>query len=331
MGPSPAASAAPAGPASAGGEPRFGVLMAPPLTSGSVVETARRVEELGYDAFFLPDHFNEVISPVPALAAAAVATSLRIGSYMLVNDLRHPAMVARDFAALDEISEGRAELGIGAGWWPADYRAVGLEMDRAPDRISRLREAVSLIRSCWTDEEVDHEGRWYRTRLIPQVRPVQQPHPPIMVGGGGPRILRAAAEMADVVSIGISLPSGRRADVHAAAGRATFDEVAQKVQTAREQTARVEAQRARLVDMLLLRVVVDENSERAVDRVAAMHGLSPEQVRRSPYLQVGTASEVAGGLEGLAAAGVGSFVVRVADMESGAQVRAEMRSRRRGR
>ena len=296
--------------------PRFGVLFAPPLVDGSVVEVAKRAESLGFDAFYLPDHFNEVISPVPALAAVAGATSLRVGAYMMANDLRHPAIVARDFAALDVLTEGRVELGIGAGWWPADYHAVGLDMDRPGQRISRLREAVHLIRSCWTDDEVNHEGRWYRTRLKPMTRPVQEPHPPIIVGGGGPKILRVAAEVADVVSIGTSLTSGKRADIPTVAASAVFDDVARKVRTARD-----ESRRNALIDILLSRVAVGDRSAELVESVADTLGVTPDQVRASPYLQVGTLPEVVSGFKRLAALGVGSIVVRTSDMEAAAQVK----------
>lgn len=303
---------------------RFGVLYSPPLTYGSVIEAAERAEELGYDAFYIPDHFNEVISPVPALAAAASASSLRIGAYMLANDLRHPAVTARDFAALDELSGGRVELGIGAGWWPPDYRALGREMDRPSDRISRLREAVDLIRACWTRDEVDHEGRWYRTRLTPMVRPVQKPHPPIIVGGGGPKLLQTAAEAADVVSITASLRSGRREDMPAIAAGTSFEEVSGKVNAVREGSGRNV-----LIDMLFFRVAVGDRSGEVVEEVAAGHGVAPEQVRRSPFFQVGTPEEAADGIDRLAECGVGSFVVRGGDMEAGAQVKALLEERRR--
>ena len=298
---------------------RFGVLLSVPLPDEPVVETARRAEALGYDAFYIPDHFNEVPSPVPALAAVAGATSLRVGAYMLANDLRHPAMAARDFATLDVLSGGRAELGIGAGWWPVDYRAVGLDMDPPSDRISRLREAVQLIRSCWTDDEVSHEGRWYRARLVRAVRPVQEPHPPIIVGGGGPKILRVAAEVADVVSVNISLASGRRRDMPAVNAAAVYEEMARKIRTARRDT-----RRNALIDMLLFRVVIGRSSTEAIESVAEEHGVAPDQVRHSPQFQVGTLEEVVAGFERLVRLGVRSFVVRSVDLKAGAQVKAEL-------
>lgn len=296
--------------------PRLGVLMAPPIVEGSVVEVARRAEALGFDAFYIPDHFNEVLSPVPAIAAVAAATSMRVGAYMLANDLRHPAMVARDFAALDVLSGGRVELGIGAGWWPADYHAVGLDMDRPSLRISRLREATDLIRTCWLDGEVDHEGVWYQARLKPMTRPVQDPHPPIIVGGGGPKLLRVAAEVADVVSIGIPLTSGRRADMAHTAASATFEEVARRVRTARE-----ESPRKPIIDILLFRVAVADRPQELIDSVAEDGGVTSAQVRESPYLQVGSLPDVVAGFERLVGVGIDSIVVRAADMEAAARVR----------
>lgn len=302
--------------------PRFGLLFAPPIGPEPVVEVAKRAEALGFDAFYVADHFNEVISPVPTLAAVATCTSLRVGAYMLANDLRHPVLVARDFAALDVLSEGRVELGMGAGWWPADYRAVGLDMDRPGARISRLREAVELVRACWTGKQVDHQGEWYRAHLKPMFRTVQRPHPPIIVGGGGPKLLRAAAELADVVSIGISLASGRRADMPAANAAATFEEVERKVRTARR-----ESRRSAAIDMLLFRVAVDERSSELVDSVAAAHGVPPEQVRASPFMQVGSLDEVVAGFERLVASGVDSIVVRSSDMEAGSQIKEALVAR----
>lgn len=290
--------------------------MAPPIVEGSVVEVAKRAEALGFDAFYLPDHFNEVLSPVPAIAAVAAATSMRVGAYMLANDLRHPATVARDFAALDVLSGGRVELGIGAGWWPADYHAVGLDMDRPSRRISRLREAANLIRDCWVDEEVDHNGAWYQARFKPMTRPLQDPHPPIIVGGGGPKLLRVAAEVADVVSIGISLTSGRRADMARTAGSATFEEVARKVHT-----ARAESPRDPLIDILLFRVAVADRPQELIDSVAEVGEVTSGQVRESPYLQVGSLTDVVAGFERLMEAGIDSIVVRAADMEAAALVR----------
>ena len=162
---------------------------------------ARRAEELGYDVLLVPDHLGGQLSPVPALAAVAMATTrLRIGSFVFANDFRQPLVLAREAATLDWLSAGRFEFGIGAGWNTGDYRQLGIPYPRPGLRIERLAEALPLIRRLMGGETVDHEGRHYRlegARVAP--RPVQRPWPPILVGGGGPRLLRVAAREADIV------------------------------------------------------------------------------------------------------------------------------------
>jgi probable F420-dependent oxidoreductase len=161
----------------------------------------RRAESLGYDILLVPDHLTGQLSPVPALAAAAAATSrLRIGSYVFANDFRHPLLLAREAATLDALSGGRLEFGIGAGWRVSDYSQLGVPYDAAGRRIDRMEEALAIIARLLAGETVTHAGRHYqlkRARVSP--RPVQQPRPPLMLGGGGPRMLRIAAREADIV------------------------------------------------------------------------------------------------------------------------------------
>jgi probable F420-dependent oxidoreductase len=162
---------------------------------------ARRAEELGYSALLVPDHLAQQLSPIAAMAAAAAATTtLRIGGFVFANDFRHPLMLAREAATLDLLSNGRLELGLGAGWRTADYRQLGMTYDAPGRRIDRLVESIGLVRRLLAGETVTHAGPHYQlgaARIWP--RPVQQPHPPIIMGGGGPRILRLAAREADIV------------------------------------------------------------------------------------------------------------------------------------
>jgi probable F420-dependent oxidoreductase len=164
---------------------------------------ARRVETLGYEALYIPDHLGNQLSPMPALAAAAaVTTRLRLGGYVFANDYRSPLLLAREAATLDHLSGGRVDFGIGAGWMTSDYRQLGLRYDRPGVRIDRLVESVGVIRALFAGEPVTHRGMHYRldeARLAPL--PVQRPHPPFMIGGGGPRMLRFAAREADIVGI----------------------------------------------------------------------------------------------------------------------------------
>jgi len=165
------------------------------------VALARRAEELGYSAMLIPDHLGQQLSPIAALAtAAAVTSSLRIGGFVFANDFRHPLMLAREAASLDLLSNGRLELGLGAGWRTADYRQLGMTYDAPGRRIDRLVEAAGLVKRLLAGETVTHRGPHYElgaARIWP--RPIQQPYPPIIMGGGGPRMLRLAAREADIV------------------------------------------------------------------------------------------------------------------------------------
>lgn len=149
----------------------------------------------------MPDHLGGQLSPISALAhAAAVTTRLRIGGFVFANDFRHPLILAREAATLDLLSAGRLELGLGAGWRTADYRQLGLPYDPAGRRIDRLVESVGLVKRLLAGETVTHNGPTYRmgaARVAPS--PVQRPHPPILMGGGGPRMLKLAAREADIV------------------------------------------------------------------------------------------------------------------------------------
>lgn len=167
------------------------------------VTAAWRAEELGYNILLMPDHLGGQLSPIAALTAAAAATTrLRVGSYVFANDYRHPLVLAREAVTLDLLSGGRFELGIGAGWNIADYRKLGLSYDPAPRRIDRLTEAVPLLKRLLAGEVVDHTGLHYRldgANVGPM--PVQRPRPPLLIGGGGPRMLRLAAREADIVAL----------------------------------------------------------------------------------------------------------------------------------
>jgi len=167
------------------------------------VVSARRAEELGYNILLMPDHLGSQLSPIVALMAAAAATTrLRVGSYVLANDYRHPLMLAREAATLDLLSGGRFELGLGAGWSVADYRMLGLPYDPTPRRIDRLTEAAPLVKRLLAGETIDHKGPHYRLGgAHTGLAPVQRPRTPLLIGGGGLRMLRLAAREADIVAI----------------------------------------------------------------------------------------------------------------------------------
>lgn len=174
-------------------------------------EVAQRAEALGYDTLLMPDHITDQLAPVAALTAIADATTtLRVGSFVFDNDYRNPVMLAKEATTLDLLSGGRLEFGLGAGWNTRDYRQLGIPYDTPKVRVDRMEEALGLIKRLWTEEKVTHEGTYYRVRdatVLP--RPTQRPHPPLMIGGGGPRMLRIAAREAQIVAIAPTLnPKG---------------------------------------------------------------------------------------------------------------------------
>jgi probable F420-dependent oxidoreductase len=164
---------------------------------------ARRAEELGYDAFMIPDHLGRQFAPIAALATIAAVTSrIRIAPFVFANDFRHPLILAGEAATLDVLSGGRLMLGMGAGWRVTDYRQLGMPYDEPRVRVDRLVESVGIVKRLMAGEVLTHRGAHYqleRARLAPL--PAQRPHPPLIIGGGGPRMLRFAAREADVVGL----------------------------------------------------------------------------------------------------------------------------------
>lgn len=186
---------------------RFGAIASQAPSGEEWASLARRVEELGYSTLLLPDTLGRTLPPIPALAAAAAATtSLRVGTYVLANDFHHPVQVARDAAAIDFLSGGRFELGIGAGRDSGgeEYRILGLPFESGGSRVRRLEESLGILRGLFAGETVSFSGRHYQVEgaeVFPA--PVQQPGPPILVAGRGRRMLSLAARFADVVALGL--------------------------------------------------------------------------------------------------------------------------------
>lgn len=189
---------------------------------------ARRAESLGYDVLLMPDHLGRQLSPLAALAAAAaVTTRLRVGGFVFANDYRHPLVLAREAATIDHLSGGRFELGLGAGWNTADYRRLGRPYDAAPVRVDRLAEAVPLVKRLLAGETVSHEGSHYRLHAARTGVPVaRHPRLPLMIGGGGPRMLRLAAREADIVGLVPQFDAHGRPIVSQATEAATARKVA---------------------------------------------------------------------------------------------------------
>ena len=202
-------------------------------------DEVRRIEDLGFSTVSVSEHLTHgwTMEPLAVMTAAAAATThLRILSLMLSNDFRHPAVLHKAAATLDVLSEGRLELGLGAGWMADDYLAAGIRFDPPAMRIERLAESLSIIRRLFGPDPVDHEGTHYRIAGLDGLpKPVQQPHPPIMVGGGGRSILRLAGEVADIAGVHARLPHGELTPAEAA--DLGSERIATKVDWVREAAA----------------------------------------------------------------------------------------------
>ena len=184
------------------------------IASGrELAETARRAEAIGIDTLVIPDHLIPQSAPVPAMATIAAATDrLRVAGFVLNNDLRHPAVLAQDLARLDVLSDGRLDVAIGAGWNRPEYEAIGLPFDRTPVRQARLAEAIAVLKGCFADGAFSFAGEHYTiTDYDAHPKPVQRPHPPFLIGGGGRRTLTLAAREAQIVGLAPRiLPNGKR-------------------------------------------------------------------------------------------------------------------------
>ena len=184
---------------------RFGVVTAYAQSHTAWITTARRVEELGYATLLMPDRLSiGSLAPLTALAVAAQATtSLRIGSYVFCNEYRHPVLLAREAATLDLLSEGRFELGLGAGVGSSEFQRMGIPFASAGTRVGHLEETLQVMKQLFTEETVNFSGKYYTiTELKGNIRPVQQPHLPLLVAGAGERMLRLAAREANIIAIG---------------------------------------------------------------------------------------------------------------------------------
>jgi probable F420-dependent oxidoreductase len=201
-------------------------------TASAWIDRMRQIEAYGYDTFLMPDHLGHQFAPVPALLAAALATTtLRIGPLVIAADFRHPVMLAKEMATLDVLADGRLEFGIGAGWLKAEYDRAGMPFDPPGIRVQRMREALEIMRGLWADGPFSFSGRHFTiTEMEGWPKPIQRPGPPIMIGGSQQRMLAYAAKEADI--IGILAPAKREGGLDFAAEGETL--LAQQVDWVRE-------------------------------------------------------------------------------------------------
>ena len=255
---------------------------------------AQRVEAYGYDSLVIPDHFGPRMAIAPALVLAAHATTrLRVGSFVYDNDFRHPALLAQEIATIDLLTDGRFDFGIGAGWLKSEYDAAGLSFEPGRVRVERLAEAIQIIKRLLGGGPVTFDGRHYRLQeLSAGFRSVQQPHPPIVIGGGGRRLLTLAAEHADVISV---MPQSRADGSGFGGTDASLDAFREKVgwiaEAAHDRFHRLQ------LNTLVQAVVITDKALGEAERMAPDWEASPEEVLDSPLLLIGTVDEIAATLE----------------------------------
>lgn len=269
---------------------RFGVQLSTAASGKEWREKARRVEELGYSTLFIPDHFGDQWAPTVAMTIAAEATErINVGALVYDNDYRHPVLLAKEMATLDLATEGRVEFGIGAGWMKSDYDEAGIAYDEPKVRIDRMVEGLEIMKQLWRDGTATFEGQHYRiTNAQGLPRPHSQPHPKIVIGGGGKRVLSIAAREADIIGVNPNLRAGYVGPE--VAQSATGDKYRERLQWIRD------AAGDRFDDLelqcLTFMVSITDDSQSMYESIAPMFGLAPDEAREVPIALAGTVDEI---------------------------------------
>ena len=270
---------------------RFGIQASKAGSKKEWVELAKATEDLGFSSFTMPDHFTDQLAPVPALMSVADATSkLRIGALVWDNDYKHPVVLAKELATLDLLSDGRLEIGIGAGWMATDYEQSGIVYDRPGVRIDRFLEGLEIIKQAMTGEKFTFTGAHYKiTDYVSAPLPVQRPCPPILIGGGGPRVLKLAAQLADIVGINPSLKDGT---VNAETiSHMSAEAVSEKIEIV-QNAAGSRMQNIELNIRTFL-VNIRDNADEAINGTANMFKIEPQMVADSPFSLMGPPAKIA--------------------------------------
>ena len=276
---------------------RFGVQISS-LPSPDWRAPLARLEALGYSSVFWPDHFGSQWDPLTALAGAAAATdTLRVGSLVCDVDFRHPVVLAKSAATIQLLSQGRLELGVGAGWKTSDYEQSGIPFDPIGTRLERLDEALRILRSMWTQPSTDFSGRHYTVRAVAQAAELGAlPPPKLLVGGGGRKMLGLAGEHADIVGINPTMREGRitsgaARDLTAERVREKLDWIAAGVERGGRRMADVE------LNSLVFVVAITDDPKPVREGLGQAFGMTPEEIADTPLALTGSPTEIRERLE----------------------------------
>lgn len=311
---------------------RFGVVLGAP-TLGEYTELVRRAETLGFDLVLCSDHLDLAgrhhshFSAMPALTAAALASDrVRLGTSMLNQDLRHPAVLAREAATLDVLSGGRFELGLGAGWNEREYTMAGLRFDPASTRVRRFEEYVKVVKGVMAEPAFSFDGEFFQIReMAGEPPPVQKPHPPIMIGASRPRMLRIAAREADIVSV-----SMLQATDPSEQGLATMIDIVRAGAGSRFDSLELQLPIAATIPhasggVAAVRSAID-GGEHFISMLAGRFG--EEALADSPMVLAGSDTQMAEKLQSLdERLGIGAVMIPIDQMEALAPVIERLRAR----
>jgi probable F420-dependent oxidoreductase len=265
---------------------RFGVQVNGTGDRRRWVELARTVESLGYSTLTMPDHFNDQLAPVPALQCAADATTtLRLGALVYDNDYKHPVVLAKELATMDVLSDGRLEIGLGAGWMVSDYERSGIPYDPPGVRVSRFIEGLAVIKGAMGPGPFSFDGEHYSISDYDGLPKPLQASPPVLIGGGGPRVLRFAAREADIVGINATLTSG-------AVDGSTFASMSAEAVDDKVAVVRVAADEAGRLDRVEMNVrafmvAVTDDVAASLAVFSQFTGAPSEVIAASPFALVG--------------------------------------------
>ena len=282
---------------------RFGLQAYAPASAKDWRDLARKAESLGFSSFHLADHVIrpgpalnatghpvQTVAAIPAMAVAAEATStIKVGCRVLCVDYRNPVMLAKEAATLDFFSDGRLELGLGAGWLQNEYEAMGIPFDRAGVRIDRMEEVIELLRASFAEGELNIDGRHVHAVGFEAVpKPVSKPGPPLMIGGGARRVLTIAGREADIVSLNFDNPPGKLGPE--GIGSSTAELTEQKIRWVREGAG------DRFSDIELeiaaYFTIVTPDGEGTRSKMAPMFGMTPEVLAEHPHALIGSVDEI---------------------------------------
>jgi len=304
---------------------RFATQSGSAPTGQEWIDRAKRLEALGYDTIAMPDHMiGGAWAALPALAVAATVTQkLRVGTLVVDNDFRNPTVFARECATLDVLTNGRFELGIGAGWLDRDYQSTGIPFDRGRMRVARLAEAVTLMKRLFTEEQVTFAGEYYRVEKAEcRPKPVQHPYPPILIAGGGPEILALAGREANIVAI---VAPGITGSGKVPPESFTLDTMREQIGLVRDAAG----ERFGEIELsMFLDCILTDDREKTIAALAEKAKVEPDALRNSAYRGIGTLREIRDHIVHVRdAIGITYFCLRGPDVESLGPVVGELTGR----